>query len=208
MSPIISTLTSNWTPADVELVYLPKYVDRTGDGLDGTTFNGGSNSGSGWGYGGGNSDAVCINVSGSSAYKLISISNSKFQNSQNSQWFNIRVEQGTNFSTGTAVYTESKQMQFPTGNGAFEIPLAFPPLLQPNTTYVVGWGFPNNTSATGNSYSWSSLSNNVSFYDPQGNLRQLTLSDVGSYGGADPFDDGNGSDNNRGQHPIFGFAFA
>ncbi len=176
MSPIISTLTNNWT-AGGEVEYLPYYIDRSGDGLDGTTFNGGSNGSGGWGYGGGNTDSVGFSISGPSAFKLISISNAKFLNQQSSQTFKIRVEQASGYNQGTPLYQETRTETFPSGNGAFEIPLTTPVLCQPNTTYVVGWGFPNGTSSNGNSYNWSSLSGSLSFYDPLGNLRNIQFSD-------------------------------
>jgi|TARA_B100000035_G_scaffold15265_1_gene12429 hypothetical protein len=192
---------------------LPLYVDRFGTGLTGTTFNGGSHSGGGWGYGGGNSDAIAFNISGTgTGFRLISISNHKFLNNQNIKTFKIRAETGTQFTnTGSPLYQETKSMQFPGGSGndtgAFEIPLASPIEMQYNTNYIIGWGYPNGTSSTGNSRSQSGISQYThNFTDPFGTARSITVMDP-NFGGADPFDASNGTSRSGGQLPIIGFEF-
>ena len=200
-----------------EVQILPYYVDRFGSGLTGPTFTRGSYAGNGWGYGGGNCDGFVFKINGSgTGFQLTSISNWAFVNNQNIQSFNIRVEQGTAFTTSSPLYQETKSMQFPGGSGndtgAFEIPLASPIEMQYNQNYTVAWGFPNGTSANGNSRAFTGTggsANQVNFTDPWGTARTLIMSDITNFGGTDPFDSSNGSNGStpQGQIPVLGLKF-
>lgn len=211
MSPIISTLTNNWAPTAVEEGWESYYVTRTTQDLNGTTFNGGSLSSGGWGYGGGNCEGLVINVSGSGQYRLKSLSNYKWISTQTGTYnLYIRVDQGTSFNTSNNLVASVTSMTLPSGTGAFEIPLSVPVTLNAGTNYAVGWGFVENYGGTnGNSRSdaGDGLVSSKNFTDPKGVSRTLTLSDITTYNGPDPFDQTNGTSNSGGQLPVFGFEF-
>lgn len=196
-----------------------RYIDRTvaGSYHNNTTKPGQITANSsytqGWGHSGSLADGIIINIGGTGTFQLYSISTGASGASAGdtfSHTFYFRVETGSAVGSGTVISSQSASYSIGYNTDRWhELVLPTPVTLDRGTSYFIGYGhadgdgYPTDNSKNSAFYITSNAVSSLNITDQSGTNASVTFSSP-SYGGPDPWDGTNATDQTRGQLMIIG----